>query len=215
MSPARMPASCSGAALERGDHGDQPVLHLHRHPYPAVGRPGVALLEAGVLLRDPCRRCRDRPSPASMPSMASPLRVAVVDRLVVGGLQLVEDLLLQSVVIGSPRSRPPGSRSRRARPHARIEAQQEPTRDQKDGATRPATMNEGESYRCTPTSVTELSRSDHVSEIVRMGSTGEPFTRTSKCRCGPVEYPVLPTLPMTSPRFTFSPADTRIADWCA
>lgn len=35
-----------------------------------------------------------------------------------------------------------------------------------------------------------------------------PFILTSKCKCGPVEFPVLPTYPITCPAFTSSPTDT-------
>lgn len=47
------------------------------------------------------------------------------------------------------------------------------------------------------------------------GSTGDPATRSSKCRCGPVESPVLPTVPSVPPRSTASPSRTRIPERCA
>ena len=47
-----------------------------------------------------------------------------------------------------------------------------------------------------------------------MGFTGEPPTRTSKCRWGPVECPVLPTAPITWPWRTDWPTETPMRDWC-
>ena len=47
------------------------------------------------------------------------------------------------------------------------------------------------------------------------GSFGSPLTRTSKWRWGPVEKPVLPTSPITSPRSTRSPGDAWITDMWA
>src|SRR5690606_5963695 len=44
------------------------------------------------------------------------------------------------------------------------------------------------------------------------GSRGSPSTRTSKCKCGPVELPVLPTSAMRWPRCTWSPSFTKIWD---
>ena len=44
------------------------------------------------------------------------------------------------------------------------------------------------------------------------GLTGSPLMRTSKCRWGPVETPVLPTEPMRSPAATFWPTDTASFD---
>src|SRR6185312_7449339 len=46
----------------------------------------------------------------------------------------------------------------------------------------------------------------------RCGSCGMPSTSTSKCRCGPVERPVVPTSATTWPRLTRSPGLTRILD---
>jgi hypothetical protein len=37
--------------------------------------------------------------------------------------------------------------------------------------------------------------------------------RTSKCRCGPVELPVLPELPMIWPWLTLWPTETAMLDW--
>jgi len=45
------------------------------------------------------------------------------------------------------------------------------------------------------------------------GLTGTPSTRTSQCRCAPVERPVVPTRPIGSPACTSWPTRTRIADW--
>lgn len=47
------------------------------------------------------------------------------------------------------------------------------------------------------------------------GSTGSPSRRTSKCKCGPVEFPVLPTRPTCSPGWICSPTTTEIDDMCA
>ena len=47
------------------------------------------------------------------------------------------------------------------------------------------------------------------------GSTAAPRRRTSKCRCGPVERPVLPTSPIRSPAPTDSPGETVMRDRCA
>lgn len=43
-----------------------------------------------------------------------------------------------------------------------------------------------------------------------IGSIVVPFTLISKCRCGPVDKPVLPTFPTTYPTRTFSPTATCI-----
>ena len=50
-----------------------------------------------------------------------------------------------------------------------------------------------------------------------MGLTGVPLTLTSKCRCGPVAYPVLPTVPILWPFLTFWPTETLMPPdgWCA
>ena len=47
------------------------------------------------------------------------------------------------------------------------------------------------------------------------GSTGVPFTWTSKCRCGAVLIPVSPTAPICCPAFTISPTFTscRLRCW--
>ncbi len=42
-----------------------------------------------------------------------------------------------------------------------------------------------------------------------------PFTRVSKCRCGPVQLPVQPTYPITWPCRTCAPCDTAKRDMCA
>ena len=47
------------------------------------------------------------------------------------------------------------------------------------------------------------------------GSFGSPLTRTSKWRWGPVEKPVLPISPITSPWSTRSPGDAWITDMWA
>lgn len=43
------------------------------------------------------------------------------------------------------------------------------------------------------------------------GLTATPFNSTWKCKCAPVEYPVLPTLPICCPFFTVWPAETKIS----
>ena len=48
-----------------------------------------------------------------------------------------------------------------------------------------------------------------------LGFKGIPFSRTSKCRCGPVERPVEPTFAITWPFITTSPTLTRLLDRCA
>ena len=45
-----------------------------------------------------------------------------------------------------------------------------------------------------------------------MGSTGRPFTRTPKWRCGPVELPVEPDAAMAWPRWTSCPTPTKICE---
>ena len=42
----------------------------------------------------------------------------------------------------------------------------------------------------------------------RRGSIGRPALQISRCRCGPVVLPVMPTSPMTSPATTDSPTPT-------
>ena len=42
------------------------------------------------------------------------------------------------------------------------------------------------------------------------GLTGLLFSRTSKWRCGPVQEPVQPTVPITSPTWTKEPLDVAI-----
>src|SRR4030081_2546356 len=46
------------------------------------------------------------------------------------------------------------------------------------------------------------------------GFRGVPLMRTSKCRCGPVEYPVQPTNPIPSPALTWPPV-TSLRLMCA
>jgi len=48
-----------------------------------------------------------------------------------------------------------------------------------------------------------------------IGSTGVPFSCTSKCRCGAVLIPVSPTAPICCPAFTISPVRTscRLRCW--
>ena len=46
------------------------------------------------------------------------------------------------------------------------------------------------------------------------GSTYPPPSSVLKCRCGPVESPVVPTAPTTAPLGTVCPADTEMADIC-
>ncbi len=48
-----------------------------------------------------------------------------------------------------------------------------------------------------------------------MGSTGRPFSRASRCRCGPVTLPVAPTRPICWPCATRARRVVRIADMCA
>ena len=49
---------------------------------------------------------------------------------------------------------------------------------------------------------------------VAAASTGRaPPGLTSRCRCGPVTFPVAPTWPTTSPRLTDSPAVTWVLRW--
>jgi len=48
-----------------------------------------------------------------------------------------------------------------------------------------------------------------------MGFLGAPLTRVSKCRCGPVLLPVLPTYPITSPMRTKAPSLAPMRDMCA
>ena len=45
--------------------------------------------------------------------------------------------------------------------------------------------------------------------LYRSGSTETPFTWYSKCRWGPVDLPVLPTVAMVCPASTVSPVFTR------
>ena len=47
------------------------------------------------------------------------------------------------------------------------------------------------------------------------GSTFSSFTCTSKCRCGPVELPVLPESAICSPLATISPTATSSSELCA
>ena len=47
------------------------------------------------------------------------------------------------------------------------------------------------------------------------GSCGVPLRRTSKCRCGPVQFPVQPTVPIASPASTSAPFSTETSDWWA
>src|SRR5688572_18564201 len=47
------------------------------------------------------------------------------------------------------------------------------------------------------------------------GFKGMPFSRTSKCRCGPVVRPVEPTCAIGWPLSTTSPTLTRLFDRCA
>ena len=47
------------------------------------------------------------------------------------------------------------------------------------------------------------------------GSVVTPFILTSKCACGPVEYPVEPTFNIASPLFTVCPTSTNISEPCA
>lgn len=47
------------------------------------------------------------------------------------------------------------------------------------------------------------------------GSTFSSFTCTSKCRCGPVELPVLPESAICSPLATTSPTETSSSELCA
>ena len=47
------------------------------------------------------------------------------------------------------------------------------------------------------------------------GFCAAPRKRTSKCRCGPVERPVVPTSPIFRPRCTRSPSRTTIFEVCA
>src|SRR5690625_2810794 len=47
-----------------------------------------------------------------------------------------------------------------------------------------------------------------------IGSTGLPPVQVSKCKCGPVLFPVLPDRPITCPLATSSPADTSGRDKC-
>jgi len=42
------------------------------------------------------------------------------------------------------------------------------------------------------------------------GSTCRPLRSTSKCTCGPVEWPVDPMSATASPRFTVSPTRTSV-----
>ena len=42
-----------------------------------------------------------------------------------------------------------------------------------------------------------------------------PSILISKCKCGPVEFPVLPTLAITSPGFIFAPTFVKILEQCA
>ena len=46
------------------------------------------------------------------------------------------------------------------------------------------------------------------------GSTTSSFTRISKCRCGPVLFPVLPESPSRSPCATVCPTSTEVSDRC-
>ena len=46
------------------------------------------------------------------------------------------------------------------------------------------------------------------------GFTGAPLIQTSKCRCEPVEWPVEPTLAISSPAWTRSPTFTSSFEQC-
>lgn len=55
----------------------------------------------------------------------------------------------------------------------------------------------------------------HASVRYCCGSTFSSFTCTSKCRCGPVELPVLPESAICSPLATTSPTETSSSELCA
>lgn len=55
----------------------------------------------------------------------------------------------------------------------------------------------------------QLSRCTHCS-----GFTGSPFAYSVQCKCGPVDRPVEPTYPITSPSFTLLPSFTANPDIC-
>ena len=55
----------------------------------------------------------------------------------------------------------------------------------------------------------------HASVKYCCGSTFSSFTCTSKCRCGPVELPVLPESAICSPLATISPTATSSSELCA
>lgn len=55
----------------------------------------------------------------------------------------------------------------------------------------------------------------HASVRYCCGSTFSSFTCTSKCRCGPVELPVLPESAICSPLATISPTATSSSELCA
>ncbi len=58
-------------------------------------------------------------------------------------------------------------------------------------------------------------RSQRLPKRNRAGSCGTPPSSTSKCRCGPVERPELPTSASFWPRLTTSPLRTSTFDVCA
>ena len=49
-----------------------------------------------------------------------------------------------------------------------------------------------------------------LAESQPIGSTRDPLTLTSKCRCAPYELPVLPTLPMNCPAETAGLVTVRL-----
>ncbi len=57
-------------------------------------------------------------------------------------------------------------------------------------------------------------RDRHGSARSRRGSSATPSRRISKCRWGPVAFPVAPTVPMTSPGVTMSPVTIVTVSRC-
>ncbi len=63
---------------------------------------------------------------------------------------------------------------------------------------------------------------DHCSDLLSrhaagnhgVGSTGRPLRRTSKCKCGPVDNPLEPTSPSSSPARTASPSPNGVQSRC-